>query len=287
MRVAHQPLRESSAYCTISHFIHVLMSRSNLNSAIVTIAIGPEQRLFAAHEDVLCKSSFFAHHCRQQFFESNGKRVDLPNESPEVFSAILEYLYKGDYTPKVEFDKKHNSWFLDDSTSSSGTSESIVYAADGTAILKDTVIYVSTLTSTIPPPSHILTMPTVFRPPVRAHRTPTSRPQETRSAIRRAMLHNPLLRTLRIRQHPSFRQQTPSSLPCTHHPQPQHLQAQRHHANGNGARRHVAVVRSIRRHVSDSSRSSSHDGRRHKTLKDSHRVNHLDDIANSRSPRTA
>lgn len=123
--------------------LHILTGHRNLNSAIVTIAVGPEQRLFAAHEDVLCKSTFFAIQCRQQFFETNGKRVDLPNESPEVFSAILEYLYKGDYTPKVEFDKKHNSWFLDDTPSSTGSSESTVYAADGTAILKDTVIYVS------------------------------------------------------------------------------------------------------------------------------------------------
>lgn len=104
--------------------------------------MGPEQRLFAAHEDILCKSPFFAHHCRQQFFESNGKRVDIPNETPEVFSAILEYLYKGDYTPRVEYDRKQGSWYLDDADTATGTSESTICAADGTTILKDTVIYV-------------------------------------------------------------------------------------------------------------------------------------------------
>ncbi|KXT16229.1 hypothetical protein AC579_6943 [Pseudocercospora musae] len=141
--ITAQPVQSSSAQSSPAKTGSSVPTSPNLNSAIVTIAVGPEQRLFAAHEDVLCKSTFFAIQCRQQFFETNGKRVDLPNESPEVFSAILEYLYKGDYTPKVEFDKKHNSWFLDDTPSATGTSESIVYAADGTAILKDTVIYCS------------------------------------------------------------------------------------------------------------------------------------------------
>ncbi|KAK4503826.1 hypothetical protein PRZ48_004741 [Zasmidium cellare] len=114
----------------------------NLNSAIVTIAVGQEQRLFAAHEDVLCKSPFFAESCRAQFFEANGKRVDLPSESPEVFSAILEYLYKGDYTPKINFDKKHSSWYLEDDDGT-GKNENTIFTPSGHAILKDTVIYCS------------------------------------------------------------------------------------------------------------------------------------------------
>ncbi len=32
----------------------------SLTSAIVTVVVGPDQRLFAAHEDVLCHSPFFA-----------------------------------------------------------------------------------------------------------------------------------------------------------------------------------------------------------------------------------
>jgi hypothetical protein len=41
-----------------------------LTSAIVTVVVGPDQRLFAAHEDVLCHSPYFAEVLRGQFFES-------------------------------------------------------------------------------------------------------------------------------------------------------------------------------------------------------------------------
>lgn len=66
-----------------------------LSSAIVTIAVGKDQRLFAAHEDVLNRSPWFAEACREKFFESAQKRVVLGDEEPEVFSAVLEFLYKG------------------------------------------------------------------------------------------------------------------------------------------------------------------------------------------------
>lgn len=117
----------------------------NLNSAIVTIAIGPEQRLFAAHEDVLCKSPVFAQQIRKQFIESDvsGKRIDVPNEMPEVFSALLEYLYKGDYTPKLEYDKSHHTWFLDSGDAARGMPESTVCTSNNHVLLKDTVVYCS------------------------------------------------------------------------------------------------------------------------------------------------
>ncbi|GIZ42654.1 hypothetical protein CKM354_000591300 [Cercospora kikuchii] len=135
--VVQQPSAQSSPRSASSP------TSPNLNSAIVTIAIGSEQRLFAAHEDVLSKSPAFAQQIRKQFFESNGKRIDIPNELPEVFSAILEYLYKGDYTPKLEYDKKHQSWFLDDGDAANGMTESTVRTPDNHVVLKDTVIYCS------------------------------------------------------------------------------------------------------------------------------------------------
>ncbi|KAK0295419.1 hypothetical protein LTS00_006050 [Friedmanniomyces endolithicus] len=117
----------------------------NLNSAIVTICVGPAQRLFAAHEDVLSKAPYFAQACRAQFFEASGKRIDLPNEEPEVFSAVLEYLYKGDYMPKLIYDKKRASWLLDDAdTAGSAHGQSTVYNNGiGGPVLKDTAIYCS------------------------------------------------------------------------------------------------------------------------------------------------
>ncbi|KAF1914268.1 hypothetical protein BDU57DRAFT_288813 [Ampelomyces quisqualis] len=109
-----------------------------LGSAIITIAVGREQRLFAAHEDVLSHSPFFSDFLRAQYFQSTNKRVDLPDEEPEVFSSILEYLYKGDYSPKLEYNKKRNSWNLADGGNSAG--EAIINTAAG-PILKDTIIY--------------------------------------------------------------------------------------------------------------------------------------------------
>ncbi|TKX24457.1 BTB/POZ domain-containing protein 14 [Elsinoe australis] len=112
----------------------------NLNSPIVTITVGPSQRLFAAHQETLNKSPYFAQLCSHQFFETT-RRIGLPNEEPEVFSAILEYLYKGDYTPRLEMDKKRGSWYLADG-GTTGMSESTVYQASvGAHILKDTAIY--------------------------------------------------------------------------------------------------------------------------------------------------
>lgn len=68
---------------------------SNLTSAIVTVVCGPEKRLFAAHEDVLCHSPYFTAACRGQFQEAHARRIELPEELPEIFSCVLEYLYKG------------------------------------------------------------------------------------------------------------------------------------------------------------------------------------------------
>jgi hypothetical protein len=84
-----------------------------LTSAIITIVVGQEQRLFAAHEDVLSHSPFFASACRDHFLEGNDRRVFLPDEEPEIFSCLLEYLYKGDYSPRLMHDKRRNTWMLE------------------------------------------------------------------------------------------------------------------------------------------------------------------------------
>ncbi|KAL0935817.1 uncharacterized protein CTRU02_208031 [Colletotrichum truncatum] len=83
-------------------------------SPIVTLTVGREGRLFAAHEDVLFQSPFFEAACRGQFFEAQSKRIALPDEDPEVFSAVLEYLYKGDYYPRLVHNRHRNSWELED-----------------------------------------------------------------------------------------------------------------------------------------------------------------------------
>ncbi|KAF1811379.1 hypothetical protein P152DRAFT_71291 [Eremomyces bilateralis CBS 781.70] len=108
-----------------------------LTSAIVTLYIGHEQRTFAAHEDVLCHSPYFAAMLREQYFEPSNRRIELPDEEPEVFSCILEYLYKGDYTPRMEYDKRRRSWQLENSSAD----PTVWLTGVCVPILRDTVVY--------------------------------------------------------------------------------------------------------------------------------------------------
>ena len=73
---------------------------------------------------------------------ASAKRISLPDEEPEIFSSVLEYLYKGDYYPRLILNKRKNSWELETGDSGTGGVESTVYhhGVDG-ELLKDTVIY--------------------------------------------------------------------------------------------------------------------------------------------------
>ncbi|CAI4211952.1 unnamed protein product [Parascedosporium putredinis] len=118
-------------------------------SPIVTLTVGREGRLFAAHENVLCQSSFFDAACRGQFHDVQGKRISLPDEEPEVFSAVLEYLYKGDYYPRLIHNNVRRASFSTAATTATSSSaagpravEPTVYLSScGDELLRDTVIY--------------------------------------------------------------------------------------------------------------------------------------------------
>lgn len=144
-----------------------------LTSAIITLVVGQHQRLFAAHEDVLGHSPYFAACCRQnQFFDaatadassaSVGRHIILPDEDPEVFSCILEYLYKGDYQPRLLHDKRRNTWMLESKTEDhvlnsprtpsdgqqqninqgGGANATLYHTGVGEHILRDTAVYCS------------------------------------------------------------------------------------------------------------------------------------------------
>ncbi|KAM4067180.1 BTB/POZ domain-containing protein [Hirsutella rhossiliensis] len=128
-------------------------SQSAAPSPIVTLAVGRDGRLFAAHQDVLCQSPFFSAACRASFSGVQSRRISLPDEDPEVFSAVLEYLYKGDYYPRLLHNRHRNSWELEDRQRTPQTSpnpetgggragEAIVYLSSiEAAVLRDTVIY--------------------------------------------------------------------------------------------------------------------------------------------------
>jgi hypothetical protein len=125
-----------------------------LTSAIITIEVGRQCRLFAAHEDVLSSSPYFAMACRERFFmNGNERRVALPDEDPEVFSCVLEYLYKGDYSPRLVLDKRRDTWALEGQAEASpkiggrgvpvtqSASATIFHPGVGAVILRDTAVY--------------------------------------------------------------------------------------------------------------------------------------------------
>ena len=119
---------------------------STLTSPIITLVVGRDRRLFACHQDVLSLSPFFVAALRGHFYEGATGSVELPDEEPEVVSAVLEYLYKGDYYPRLLHDKKRNVWTLEDAPtdnlSGRGSVESTVYHNGvGGVLLKDTAIY--------------------------------------------------------------------------------------------------------------------------------------------------
>jgi hypothetical protein len=123
----------------------LIIQCSALTSPIITVSVGRDQRLFAAHEDVLCNSTYFQQIIHGQFWQGNSKQLTLADEEPEIFSSILEYLYKGDYYPRLVVDKKRGTWSLEDGDSAGRSSiEATVYInGHGVNVLKDTVIYVS------------------------------------------------------------------------------------------------------------------------------------------------
>ncbi|KAG4034662.1 hypothetical protein MFRU_002g00190 [Monilinia fructicola] len=117
-----------------------ISSPNTLTSSIVTIIVGRDQRLFAAHEEVLCLSPFFQSACRNQYMEPPNKRISLPDEEPEIFSSVLEYLYKGDYYPRLVHNKRKNTWEMEGGDGEERESTIHHHSVDG-ELLKDTVIY--------------------------------------------------------------------------------------------------------------------------------------------------
>ena len=115
---------------------------SHSASPIITVCVGPDRRLFAAHEDILSRSPHFFTLCRAQALEPTSKRIDLEDEIPEIFSSILEYLYKGDYYPKLMHNKRRNTWELEYATTIKGNEESTIsHPVNKQSLLKDTVLY--------------------------------------------------------------------------------------------------------------------------------------------------
>jgi hypothetical protein len=82
-------------------------------------------------------------------FESANRRIDLPTEEPEIFSCILEYLYKGDYYPTLVHDKSRQTWMLEGAVSPNPNKGDRAVAVEptffhtgvGDVLLRDTAVY--------------------------------------------------------------------------------------------------------------------------------------------------
>jgi hypothetical protein len=129
----------------------VSMTQSVAPSPIVTLTIGREGRLFAAHEDVLRQAPFFEAACREHLSDAQSKRISLPEEEPEVFSAVLEYLYKGDYYPRLIHNRHRNSWELEDHqpTKSPRPSPNPAHNGGGPVPAVDAAVYLSSIDADI------------------------------------------------------------------------------------------------------------------------------------------
>ncbi|KAL4785343.1 hypothetical protein BJX76DRAFT_324857 [Aspergillus varians] len=118
---------------------------SSISSSVITISVGPDKRLFAAHKEILCVSPLFAMACSraQSLGPLNGRRIALPEEQPEVFSCILEYLYRGDYYPRLIQNEKQNTWELENPRIKDEQPDgaTLFHPAVGGEILKDTAVY--------------------------------------------------------------------------------------------------------------------------------------------------
>jgi hypothetical protein len=122
--------------------------KSAAPSPIITLTVGREGRLFAAHEDVLRQSPFFEAACRGTFSDAQSRRISIPDEEPEVFSAVLEYLYKGDYYPRLLHNRHRNSWELEDQGRTPHTSPNPENGG-GRATAPDAVVYISSVEANI------------------------------------------------------------------------------------------------------------------------------------------
>ena len=110
---------------------------STLTSPIITLCVGPKERLFAGHEDILCRSPYFESACRGQYYDNQSRKITIPDESPEVLSAVLEYLYKGDYHPKLLHNKRKDTWEIEGNDDAEAT---LFHHASKQPLLKDTAV---------------------------------------------------------------------------------------------------------------------------------------------------
>lgn len=67
-------------------------------SPIVTLYVGQGRVEFHVHEDTLTKLPFFRAALQGQFREASKKAICMPDDDPSKITAMIEFLYTGNYT---------------------------------------------------------------------------------------------------------------------------------------------------------------------------------------------
>lgn len=65
---------------------------------VITLYIGTDRVEFHVHEDTLCKLRFFQAALQGSFREAASKTIAMPEDTSGTVSALIEYLYTGNYT---------------------------------------------------------------------------------------------------------------------------------------------------------------------------------------------
>ncbi|KAI4140648.1 MAG: hypothetical protein L6R39_005702, partial [Caloplaca ligustica] len=71
-------------------------------SKIFVVSVGAGRKEFTVHEASLAKSPVFAAMCQEGFQESRERCIYLPEDDPDSFGAVIEYLYTGNF--RIEHD---------------------------------------------------------------------------------------------------------------------------------------------------------------------------------------
>ncbi|KAF2660741.1 hypothetical protein K491DRAFT_774638 [Lophiostoma macrostomum CBS 122681] len=88
-----------------------------LDRPVVEITVGSEKKeSFCVHKNLICeRSAFFANALKPEWVKANGKKIELQDDDPEIFSLYLQLLYtdklpvKGRETPKSSDNLKKSS----------------------------------------------------------------------------------------------------------------------------------------------------------------------------------
>lgn len=71
---------------------------SNLISPPITLRVGPAAVTLHVSEEILCRLPFFKAALTGNFRESTERSITMPEDTPEVMAALIEYLYNDVYT---------------------------------------------------------------------------------------------------------------------------------------------------------------------------------------------